>query len=137
MSKQCKECGHQMDDNVQVCPNCGCPVEDAGAAALMDEDVLNYGISTDAESVISTYAKFILLLGKICAWVGVVIIVVVGIITPIAMGEEDAILFCSLGAIVLALIHYFLTLWLAKFIWAAIMLFVNISLTLKRIEIKK
>lgn len=127
-----------MDDNVQVCPNCGCPVEDAGAAALMDEDVLNYGISTDAESVISTYAKFILLLGKICAWVGVVIIIVgVGLITPAVTGGEDAIPFCLLGAIVLALIHYFLTLWLAKFIWAAIMLFVNISLTLKRIEIKK
>lgn len=27
MSKNCKECGHQMDDNVQTCPNCGRPAE--------------------------------------------------------------------------------------------------------------
>lgn len=29
MSQVCKECGHQMDDNVQACPNCGNPVETA------------------------------------------------------------------------------------------------------------
>lgn len=67
MSKVCKECGHQIDDNVQVCPNCGCPVENASASVFMNSNVLNQGKSTEAESVISNYAESIVKWGNVLA----------------------------------------------------------------------
>ncbi len=38
MSKTCKECGHQMDDNARFCPQCGCPAaEDVNVSASKGE----------------------------------------------------------------------------------------------------
>ena len=58
-SKTCKECGHPLDDNAQICPNCGCPTENASASAFMDDTVLNEGKSTEAESTISVLCRIV------------------------------------------------------------------------------
>ena len=55
MSKSCKECGHQLDDNAQECPFCGCPVEKESTSAVVDTDLLNEGKNTEAESTIRDY----------------------------------------------------------------------------------
>ena len=42
----CRKCGHEIDDNVLVCPNCGARTDDSrgaggeGAARLLRADVL-------------------------------------------------------------------------------------------------
>ena len=37
---KCNECGHEVSDKAQSCPNCGCPIESLGATQeeLMDEE---------------------------------------------------------------------------------------------------
>lgn len=37
---KCNECGHEVSDKAQNCPNCGCPMENVGATQeeLMDEE---------------------------------------------------------------------------------------------------
>ena len=67
MSKTCNECGHEVDDNVQVCPNCGNPMQEENISANMDKEVLAQGASTKAESTISSYANAILIFGRIAA----------------------------------------------------------------------
>lgn len=136
MSKVCKECGHQMDDNVQVCPNCGCPVENASASAFMDKDVLNQGKSTEAESIISGVAASILKWGNILSVI-VPICTIFMSIAAIGMAREGGeVAIIVIGYIIEAVIYYFLIRLIAKLIWGVIMLFVNMSTTLKRIEIK-
>ena len=38
MSKTCKECGCQMEDNARFCPQCGCPVKDVKESAPMEPE---------------------------------------------------------------------------------------------------
>ena len=85
MSKTCKECGHEVDDNVQVCPNCGNPMQEENISANMDKEVLAQGASTKAESTISSYANAILIFGRIAA-------VCVGIVSFFLMINSAAIL---------------------------------------------
>lgn len=136
MSKVCKECGHQMDDNVQVCPNCGCPVENASASAFMNGNVLNQGKSTEAESVISNYAESILKWGNVLAILLPIYYIFIAIINSCFLKDYAAIATTICSGILSAILSYFLVKFAAKLIWASIMLFVNISTTLKRIEIK-
>lgn len=139
MPKVCKECGHQMDDNVQVCPNCGCPVENASASCLTDEDVLNQGKSTDAESIISDLADSILKWGDIAAKIVPIFAFINSIISSISLFYSNSIMggiFVIILGVVGAVLYYYIIKIVAKLIWATIMLFVNISTTLKRIEIK-
>ena len=118
-----------MDDNVQVCPNCGNPMQEENISANMDKEVLAQGASTKAESTISSYANAILIFGRIAA-------VCVGIVSFFLMinsaVEADAIILAFIIPFIMALSIW----WTSKLLWAAIMLFVNISTTLKRIEKK-
>lgn len=139
MSKVCKECGHQMDDNVQVCPNCGCPVENARASAFMDKDVLNQGKSTEAESIISDVAGTVLKWGNILSVIAPIFVVIQSLVggdNLMKHNEEAMGVFTILLGIVMAVVYYYVIRLIAKIIWGVIMLFVNISTTLKRIEVK-
>lgn len=139
MPKVCKECGHQMDDNVQVCPNCGCPVENASASAFMDKEVLNQGKSTEAESIISDVAGIVLKWGNILSVIAPIFVVIqslVGGANLMEHNEEAMGVFTILLGIVMAVVYYYVIRLIAKIIWGVIMLFVNISTTLKRIEVK-
>lgn len=136
MSKVCKECGHQIDDNVQVCPNCGCPVENASASVFMNSNVLNQGKSTEAESVISNYAESILKWGNVLAILLPIYYIITAIINCCLLKDDAAMAALISSEILSAILSFSLVKIVAKLIWASIMLFVNISTTLKRIEIK-
>ena len=136
MSKVCKECGHQIDDNVQVCPNCGCPVENASASVFMNSNVLNQGKSTEAESVISNYAESILKWGNVLAILLPIYYIITAIINCCLLKDSAAMAALISSEILSAILSFSLVKIVAKLIWASIMLFVNISTTLKRIEIK-
>ena len=132
----CPECGCQINENTTECPSCGCPIN----STSVDEDLLNEGKSTEAESTIRDYANTILKWGNILA----VIILVAQLII------FTSIFFCAIAAntnvgygfftwiigSLCAVLEYFITKFFVTLIWASIMLFVNISTTLKRIEIK-
>lgn len=96
-----------------------------------DDTVLNKGKSTEAESMITDYADSIRSWGQILAWGGLVF----GIIGSFFIGTSEnapgLIIIGMIGAIINCVIILFVT----KLIWASIMLFVNISTTLKRMEI--
>ena len=142
MSKTCKECGHPLDDTAQVCPECGCPVENAtNASADVDVNVLNEGKSTEAEATIRDYAALVLKWGNIMAIVDFVITIIYGAIGGVAQiiqGNEGVFLgiLTLVISIALGYLAYIITKFIVKVIWAFITLFVNISSTLKRIEIK-
>ena len=150
MSKTCKECGHQMDDNAQACPHCGCPAENASecpventsASDYMDTDVLNECKSTEAESTIKDYADAILKWGRILAICGGILNFLYVLINGIVMMANDEYggtgmsIFYTILSPISGILTFIITKFIAKLIWATIMLFVNISTTLKRIEIK-
>ena len=139
MSKVCKECGHQMDDDVQVCPNCGYPMENAKASVFMEEEVLNEGKSTEAESTISELADGILKWGNILAIFLPLLSIIKTLINSVSLfsnGYEGTAIITIIISIAFAVLSYYIIKCIAKLIWATIMLFVNISTTLKRIEIK-
>lgn len=133
MSKECKECGHQMDDNAQVCPACGCPVEDASAAAYMQQWVLDEGKSTDAEEIVTDVAEKVRWLCKLFGWLSLIEAVVGGIICA---ATDSDMWWCMLMGIIVGPLLLALWFFLGKVLWGLIMLFVNMSTTLKRIEIK-
>lgn len=140
-SKTCKECGHPLDDYAQICPNCGCPTENASASAFMDDTVLNEGKSTEAESTISDLATSILKWGNILAVLVPILILIGTAINSISAFSYSnhnvpAGIITIISGIVGAFIYGFIIKIVAKLIWATLMLFVNISTTLKRIEIK-
>ena len=135
MSKSCKECGHPLDDNAQECPVCGCPVEKESTSAVVDTDLLNEGKNTKAESTMKNYAELILIWGNILAYVAFALSIVVGIVGA-CMVDNDIAAFVFLYNLVIAFILLFVIKFIAKIYWATIMLFVNISTTLKRIELK-
>ena len=141
MSKSCKECGHPLDDNAQECPLCGCPVEKESTSAVVDTDLLNEGKNTEAESTIRDYAELILKWGNILAIFNFLLVtiycVINGVITiNINNGAEAVGIILIILAVGIGYLAYLGTKFLAKLIWAVIMLFVNISTTLKRIELK-
>lgn len=139
MSKVCKECGHQMDDNVQVCPNCGCPVENASASVFMDKGVLNQGKSTEAELLMAEYANSILKWGKVLSFIAPILMVSSMFATGISFAnanQEGLGWLLIIMSIILFFFLSFLFRLFAKIAWGSIMLFVNLSTTLKRIELK-
>lgn len=123
-----------MDDNSTVCPKCGCPIKNV----TVKEDVLNEGKGTEAESVISDYANNILSWSRIIATIACVGQMIMSIVGVVSISEEEgagAFLMFFLG-LFLALVYFFIIQFVAKLIWAGLMLFVNISTNLKRIEIQ-
>ena len=133
MSKVCKECGHQMDDKLQVCPSCGCPVKSKDVADLMDKAVLNQGRSTEAEAVVTNVANGVVKWGNYVA-VFTAILMVIGSVAVVKR-TEDIAGYLGIG-LILGGFAFFLVRMFAKITWSVIMLFVNISTTLKRIELK-
>lgn len=139
MPKVCKECGHQMDDNVQVCPNCGCPVENASESSFVGQDTLTQGKSTLATSIIIDVAETILKWGNIISVITSIFIVINSLITGanlMKLNQETMGIFTILIGIVIALLCYCGIRLLAKACWGTGMLFVNMSATLNRIEKK-
>lgn len=100
-----------------------------------DDTVLNKGKSTEAESMITDYAESIRSWGQILAWVTLIF----GVIGSIVIGGSSDAPELMLGSIMLgsivAIINFVIILFITKLIWASIMIFVNISTTLKRMEI--
>lgn len=145
--KECKKCGHQIDEHAIVCPWCGynertgeSPNTAKGESnqrrtteskSKQDETVLYKGKSTEAESMITDYAESIRSWGQILAWVALIFVFIGSIV---AGGSSDAPGLMLVGIIV-AVINFVIILFITKLIWASIMLFVNISTTLKRMEI--
>ena len=70
-----------MDDNVQVCPNCGCPVENASESSFVGQDTLTQGKSTLATSIIIDVAETILKWGNIISVITSIFIVINSLIT--------------------------------------------------------
>lgn len=129
MSKVCKECGHQFDDNVQACPNCGCPVKRVSATIPIDDTILNKGRSTEAELTVSKFAESILKWGNILSIVGLIGFGIGGLISA------KQALFAPVICLLYGFSFFVVIRLLSKIIWGVITLFVNISTTLKRIEI--
>jgi len=98
----------------------------------MDIDILNKGKSTEAESVISRYAESVLFWGRILAIAVALLVVIFDCIDAVKWGVHSI----HIITLPLAIFWYFVIRGIAKLIWATITLFVNISTTLKRIEIK-
>lgn len=141
MSKVCSECGHPLDDNANVCPNCGCPQENTSYSysANVNSDVLNKGKSTEAEELIGSLAEKILKYGKIAAnivLIGTIIISAFLFFGNIAYGYGFTGFLSILYVLCIGLPLYASILFFSQAFWGAITLFVNISTTLKRIENK-
>lgn len=134
MSKVCNECGHLLDDNVQVCPNCGCPISSTNATI----NLLNKS-NNEAELLMSDYANSILKWGKVLSFIAPILIVSSLFATGITLcsANQDGLgWLLIIMSIALFFFFSFLFRLFAKIGWGSIMLFVNISKTLKSIEIK-
>ena len=134
MSKLCEECGHQLNEYDKECPNCGCPVEESSSSENNDFDVLNIGKSNDAETVISTFVDNILKVGNILAIIQAIFVELFFILLGCTAGPEEAFILGIVG-IPFAFLTYYFVKWLVKLRGAFIVLFFNISTTLKRIEL--
>lgn len=124
-----------MEDNTRVCPQCGCPAEDACTSANMDADVLNKGKSTEAEATITHYAEIVLVVGIFMAVIAAMMSIGWAFAAVTHLPDDLGLIVFIMG-LAAAVFSCLIILWTAKLIWAVIMLFVNISTTLKRIEIK-
>lgn len=65
VERRCAECGTVIPDGVEVCPNCGCPVEQIGGEAPQKVEVTNVKISIDdkkKKSVIGVIAVIIIII---------------------------------------------------------------------------
>lgn len=124
-----------MDDNMKVCPKCGCPVKNV----TVNEGVLSQGKGTEAETVIFNYANRILKWGDVIgfiACVGQLINTFVGMAALSEMGGTGAFFWAFFLGMFQAVLYLLVIKFVAKLLWAALMLFVNISTNLKRIEIQ-
>lgn len=124
-----------MDDNAQTCPHCGCPAPNASARTFMNEDVLHQGKSTDAEEIVGDVADSVRRYCKIMAWISLILFPLYGIAAAINLGDVAGwiiILVCIAAAIC----AFYMWNLIGKIIWGVIRLFINMSTTLKRIEIK-
>ncbi|MCF0158955.1 MAG: hypothetical protein HUJ83_10655 [Veillonella sp.] len=145
---KCNDCGTVFDESKGSCPNCGCPLSScspitsngANQSSTQQpiDDVLTNGRRTDAEAVVTEIAENVLRWGELASkWLPFfycIYSVIMGIVAIVNNQAAVGLLSIVLGLIV-SVILYYLILILAKIIWGVIMLFVNISTTLKRIEI--
>ena len=148
MSRTCEDCGHSVPNDANSCPNCGCPVDSVKPEepiktndfnvdnGVVDHSVLNFGKSTEAEATVTDLANAILKWGEILAVLVPILNFIVSLISAAASKSEGAIIGAVVISIIVGIIYYFIIKFLAKLIWAIIMLFVNMSTTLKRIEIQ-
>ena len=132
MSKFCKECGSQIEDNVSVCPKCGCP---CATSSLTEDDkkVLSIKRSAEAEATVSELAEVILKGGKSIA-ILVALFLAIGAIGLLISEGSEAFLF-AIYLVGFAVLAYRLIIIISKAIWAVMILFVNMSITARHIEI--
>lgn len=104
------------------------------------DEVLEFGRSTEAESILTTVASYVWKYGKFFSYFIPAVIVVQGIsslVTMIDEGQDGMGALTISVSVVSAIISYFLIRIFYQIMWGCIMLFVNISTTLKRIEINQ
>ena len=106
----------------------------------VNEDVLNQGKGTEAESAIFNYAKNILEWSNLVAIIvcaGQIINTIFGVASISEMeGGSGTIFFTLVLGLFQAFLYFFIIKFVAKLLWAGLMLFVNISTNMKRIEIQ-
>ncbi len=131
---KCEECGQMVSETAEFCPNCGCPIESVRSSTPVDGNVLNQGKSTEAESVITDYAESIRKWGNILSWCALIGYTIVGVVGVIQIPSHQPLpLFYG---VLLGFFAFLIIRFVARITWAFIMLFVNMSTTLKRIELK-
>ena len=103
MSKYCKECGCQIEDNVSVCPKCGCP---CATSNLTEDDkkVLSIKRSAEAEATVSELAEVILKGGKSIAILVSIFLAIGAIVLLISEGKEAFMFVCYI--VLFALLAY-------------------------------
>ena len=148
---KCIDCGTIFDDTKDCCPNCGCPLSDCknpnsdnvqtesskNHSNHIDYKILNHGRSTRAESIICELAEKIVYWGDITAVIVSIILAITTMVSSFSIMDTSpgyGLMLLILGALK-CVVTYYVIKYLAKFIWAVLRLFVNISTTLKRIEI--
>ena len=148
---KCIDCGTIFDDTKDCCPNCGCPLSDCknpnsdnvqtesskNHSNHIDSKILNHGRSTRAESIICELAEKIVYWGDITAVIVSIILAITTMVSSFSIMDTSpgyGFMLLILGALK-CVITYYVIKYLAKIIWAVLRLFVNISTTLKRIEI--
>lgn len=134
MSIVCKECGHQMDDNVQVCPNCGCPASDS----YFFSDACSVA-STEETEVLFESARSILKWGKVFAFMLSGILAISFIYYSVmffnyGLNGVGVFMFC-LG-ILFAVLSYILVHFLCKVCWATMRIYANMYKILRNINEK-
>lgn len=129
MTKTCNECGCQMDDNAQVCPQCGC--SNTSSSQEWDSyfyELQDFSTDIEAEKTVKNIARGIRVFGTAIAIIMLLMFFGVGI-PALAESKDNGWPMISYGVVI------FLTiLFMSQAIWAIMMLFVNMSITLKRIE---
>ena len=145
---KCNDCGTVFDESKGSCPNCGCPLSACSPTSFNGgyqsttqppmDDILYNGKRTDAEAIVTEIAENVLRWGELAAkWLPIIYAiysVAMGIFL-MAQGSVGGGLVSIIAGLIAAVLIYYLILILAKIIWGVIMLFVNISTTLKRIAI--
>lgn len=132
MSKVCKECGHQMDDNVQVCPNCGCPTNDFYVANNM-----SVNDSIEAEEVLLESAESILKWGKVVAIIlssFFALCFLYSCITSFKYGIAWMGFAAICIGVFVTIASYAFIVFISKACWAGIRIFVNMSKCLRRLN---
>ena len=160
---KCVSCGTIFDDPKGICPKCGClslfvnkvdstnfvnKVDSTNSdndnsessknhSRHIDSKILNHGRSTRAESIICELAEKIVYWGDITAVIVSIILAITTMVSSFSIMDTSpgyGFMLLILGALK-CVITYYVIKYLAKIIWAVLRLFVNISTTLKRIEI--
>ena len=127
MSKNCPECGYPLNGNESQCPECGQALQNQTYQQNYNYYEEDEG-DNDAEDVLRTY------LNLFKKWV-IVLSVIVGILAAIggivllANGIPSGV-----PMIILAVIIIIINIVIAKLIWAAGMIFINISTNVRKIK---
>lgn len=137
MQDEYKPWGHPLEDPNPHSSEDGRPHANFASEG---EEILQNGRKMEIEVIVTKAAYQILKWGKILAWAILLVRLVTGIAALIMASEPAepplALLTGLGGALIGAVFRFFLTLFASKLIWAGLLLFVNISTTLKRIENK-
>lgn len=125
----CPECGQGVENNLNDCPNCGCPKEEliANDASTNISPALESSNNFNAEHVVNSVAKGILTGSIFVAALGVI-----GAIIIFATNDMGSTIAGSMLIIIGLLI-----LFLGIINWAVLRLLVNISYRLTRIDNKQ
>lgn len=125
MSKKCKECGHQMDDNVQACPNCGCP-----CTTEEEKSILNLKHDSEAEKNVMELADKVQKGGNTLAIFAVVLSFLYYFFSVRCELFSPATIIWLISTIIAS---KFILL-MSNIIRAMMILFVNISITTRHFE---